>query len=87
MASLPEDALVATYAFEELIAEKTRALVERTRPRDDRGGSKWYPIWRPQRDEDPNGIPADFVIALDRSRPPAKRRGGKRTDGGGRKHA
>lgn len=32
--SLPEDALVGTYSFEELIAEKTRALVERTRPRD-----------------------------------------------------
>lgn len=32
--SLPADALVGTYAFEELIAEKTRALVERTRPRD-----------------------------------------------------
>lgn len=32
--ALPEPALVRTYAFEELLAEKTRALYERTRPRD-----------------------------------------------------
>lgn len=31
---LPEDALVSTYSIEELIAEKTRALFERSRPRD-----------------------------------------------------
>lgn len=31
---LPEDALVQTYSIEELVAEKTRALVERSRPRD-----------------------------------------------------
>ena len=43
----------------------------------DRAGSKYRVVWRPQRDEDPNlnGIPAEFVIALDGSRPPAKRRG------------
>lgn len=33
-APLPENALVSTYSIEELIAEKTRALFERTRPRD-----------------------------------------------------
>ncbi len=32
--SLPDGTAVATYAFEELLAEKTRALLERTRPRD-----------------------------------------------------
>ena len=32
--ALPPDALVQTYAFEELLAEKTRALMERARPRD-----------------------------------------------------
>jgi len=32
--SLPDDTDVRTYAFEELLAEKTRALFERTRPRD-----------------------------------------------------
>lgn len=32
--TLPEDAGVRTYAFEELLAEKARALFERTRPRD-----------------------------------------------------
>jgi len=32
--SLPADALVPCYALEELYAEKTRALLERTRPRD-----------------------------------------------------
>jgi predicted nucleotidyltransferase component of viral defense system len=31
---LPDDAVVATYSIEELFAEKTRALFERTRPRD-----------------------------------------------------
>jgi predicted nucleotidyltransferase component of viral defense system len=31
---LPADALVQTYSFEELIAEKARALYERSRPRD-----------------------------------------------------
>ncbi len=31
---LPNEALIQTYAFEELLAEKTRALVERVRPRD-----------------------------------------------------
>jgi predicted nucleotidyltransferase component of viral defense system len=31
---LPEQRLVQTYSFEELLAEKLRALVERTRPRD-----------------------------------------------------
>jgi hypothetical protein len=31
---LPEDALVSAYSLEELFAEKTRALHERTRPRD-----------------------------------------------------
>ena len=31
---LPVDSLVQTYSMEELIAEKVRALVERTRPRD-----------------------------------------------------
>lgn len=31
---LPDDALVQTYSIEELLAEKTRALVERSRPRD-----------------------------------------------------
>lgn len=30
----PPDASVRTYSFEELLAEKTRALYERTRPRD-----------------------------------------------------
>ncbi|MCR4339313.1 MAG: nucleotidyl transferase AbiEii/AbiGii toxin family protein, partial [Gemmatimonadaceae bacterium] len=33
-APLPEGALVSTYSLEELIAEKTRALYERSRPRD-----------------------------------------------------
>lgn len=32
--ALPADALVQTYSIEELLAEKTRALVERARPRD-----------------------------------------------------
>lgn len=32
--AIPTDARVRTYAFEELLAEKTRALFERTRPRD-----------------------------------------------------
>ncbi|MGH7648008.1 MAG: nucleotidyl transferase AbiEii/AbiGii toxin family protein [Gemmatimonadaceae bacterium] len=32
--TIPADARVHTYAFEELLAEKTRALFERTRPRD-----------------------------------------------------
>lgn len=32
--ALSEPTLVRTYAFEELLAEKTRALFERTRPRD-----------------------------------------------------
>ena len=32
--SLPDDATVACYAFEELLAEKIRALLQRTRPRD-----------------------------------------------------
>jgi predicted nucleotidyltransferase component of viral defense system len=32
--ALPDGATVACYAFEELLAEKTRALVQRTRPRD-----------------------------------------------------
>jgi len=32
--ALPEDALVQTYSIEELLAEKTRALIERSRPRD-----------------------------------------------------
>ena len=32
--ALPEDTLVQTYSMEELIAEKTRALHERSRPRD-----------------------------------------------------
>ncbi len=32
--ALPDDALVQTYSIEELIAEKTRALYERSRPRD-----------------------------------------------------
>lgn len=31
---LPEDLAIAAYSFEELLAEKTRALLERTRPRD-----------------------------------------------------
>lgn len=31
---LPADTLVQTYSMEELIAEKTRALYERSRPRD-----------------------------------------------------
>jgi hypothetical protein len=31
---IPSDVLVATYSLEELLAEKTRALYERTRPRD-----------------------------------------------------
>jgi predicted nucleotidyltransferase component of viral defense system len=31
---LPPDSLVQTYAFEELLAEKARALLERARPRD-----------------------------------------------------
>ncbi|HEV8202311.1 MAG TPA: nucleotidyl transferase AbiEii/AbiGii toxin family protein [Candidatus Polarisedimenticolia bacterium] len=31
---LPEGATVATYSFNEILAEKTRALYERTRPRD-----------------------------------------------------
>jgi predicted nucleotidyltransferase component of viral defense system len=31
---LPAESLVQTYSFEELLAEKLRALVERTRPRD-----------------------------------------------------
>lgn len=31
---LPDQTLVTTYSLEELIAEKTRALLERTRPRD-----------------------------------------------------
>jgi predicted nucleotidyltransferase component of viral defense system len=31
---LPEGASVSTYTFDELLAEKTRALYERTRPRD-----------------------------------------------------
>ncbi len=33
-APLPDGALVSTYSLEELIAEKTRALYERSRPRD-----------------------------------------------------
>jgi len=32
--SLPSDAAVACYGFDEVLAEKTRALIERTRPRD-----------------------------------------------------
>jgi hypothetical protein len=28
----------------------------------DRAGSKWHPVWRLQRDENPNGIPAELVI-------------------------
>lgn len=32
--TLPDGTLVATYSVEELFAEKTRALLERTRPRD-----------------------------------------------------
>ncbi len=32
--NIPPDALVAAYSLEELLAEKTRALYERTRPRD-----------------------------------------------------
>ena len=32
--ALPPDALVTTYAVAELVAEKLRALCERTRPRD-----------------------------------------------------
>ncbi|MBZ5535355.1 MAG: nucleotidyl transferase AbiEii/AbiGii toxin family protein [Acidobacteriia bacterium] len=32
--SLPEEASVTTYSLHELVAEKTRALFERTRPRD-----------------------------------------------------
>ena len=32
--ALPSGALVRAYSFEELLAEKTRALVERSRPRD-----------------------------------------------------
>lgn len=31
---LPDEALIQTYSFDELFAEKLRALVERTRPRD-----------------------------------------------------
>ncbi len=31
---LPDGAAVACYAFDELLAEKTRALIQRTRPRD-----------------------------------------------------
>jgi hypothetical protein len=30
----------------------------------DRAGSKWCPVWRPQRGENPNGIPAEFVIGF-----------------------
>jgi predicted nucleotidyltransferase component of viral defense system len=32
--ALPDGAVVLTYSFEELLAEKTRALLERSRPRD-----------------------------------------------------
>lgn len=32
--ALPDRAVVRTYSFEELVAEKTRALLERSRPRD-----------------------------------------------------
>src|ERR1051326_2131248 len=32
--ALPENTVVLTYSFEELLAEKTRALLERSRPRD-----------------------------------------------------
>jgi predicted nucleotidyltransferase component of viral defense system len=32
--ALPEGTVVLTYSFEELLAEKTRALLERSRPRD-----------------------------------------------------
>jgi predicted nucleotidyltransferase component of viral defense system len=32
--SLPSDAAAVCYAFDEVLAEKTRALIERTRPRD-----------------------------------------------------
>lgn len=32
--ALPDESVVLTYSFEELLAEKTRALLERSRPRD-----------------------------------------------------
>jgi hypothetical protein len=55
--------------------------------RFDRTGSKWCPVWRPQRDNNQNssGIPAEFVIALDRSRSPVKRRGRNIGSGGGKR--
>ncbi len=30
----------------------------------DRQGSNWHLVWWPQRDETPNGIPAEFLIKL-----------------------
>jgi hypothetical protein len=50
--------------------------------RFDRVGSKWCPVWRPQRDEDPNGIPAEFVITLDHGRTPTR----KHSSTSGRRH-
>jgi hypothetical protein len=44
-------------------------------------------VWWPQRDKTPNGIPAEFVIELDRDRAPAKPRGGKHPDGDGRERS
>jgi hypothetical protein len=53
----------------------------------DQQGSKWCLIWRPQRDEDPNGIPAEFVVALDSGRPSGKGKSRTRIAGGDRKRS
>jgi len=50
------------------------------------GIPNWYLQWRPQGDENPNGIPAEFAIALGRSSPPVKR-GRKHSAGSGRKRS
>ena len=51
------------------------------------GGSKYRVRWWPQRDETPNGIPAEFVIVLDSDGPSAWRRGRKPAASGRRKRS
>ena len=71
------------------VNHRTRRFSELLRPakRGLETGSRYRVIWRPQRDEDTNGIPAEFVIALDGGRAPAKARDGKRTNSDGRKRS
>lgn len=60
--------------------------IRRSLEGDPAGGSKYRVVWRPQRDENPNGIPAEFAIALGRSSPPVKR-GRKHSASSGRKRS